>query len=224
MKHTVLGGALAALTLLAVPATAAAAAPAPKPKPIKLASAKVTIAPPVVQTGGCDGGSQLDCGTVTVDARFSGLAAYGRPAEPGYPGDGQLRGSVHVTRTYGCATPAGKRLKKHDLTVHETAPLTPRRSEGYHLPAPGVDTMAATAYAFLLDGQPGNCPAGTQAMTYSIRVDQVKLEVDSMWDGLPDSEHAAGWKVRAGWWGAVPAPAGEDADTSEPPAPEAAAA
>ena len=222
MKHTVLGGALAALTLLAVPATAAAAAPAPKP--IKLASAKVTIAPPHVQTGACDGGSQLDCGTVTVDARFSGLAAYGRPAEPGYPGDGQLRGSIRVVRTYGCATPAGKRLKDHDRTVRETALLTPRRAQGYHLPAQGVDVMDATAYAFLLDGQPGNCPAGTRAMTYSVRVGQVKLEVDSMWDGLPDSKHTAERQARAGWWGAVPAPAGEDGDTSEPPAPEAAAA
>ena len=76
-------------------------AEASRPRPLTLQSYVVSVGAPNSPASICDQGSWLNCGFVSVAAKFAGLDGRPRPAEPGAP-NGNLTGSVHVSRTYGC--------------------------------------------------------------------------------------------------------------------------
>jgi len=173
-------------------------------KPLRLASYTVAVLPPVAPAFACTY-NFINCGFVAVTATFSGLdRAPWRPTDdqPGPP-QGNLSGTTDVSRVYGCADAAGKRLRSDDRTVTETVNLNTRQGTGLRFPATG-DTVTATTYAFLDDHQPGQCPAGTTAMTYKIVASHTRLELDSYLDGFATGTYRA--PARAQWIGAVAAP------------------
>ena len=181
----------------ALPAEAAA------PKRLRLGSYSIVVlAPPTTPGAACDLGSQLNCGYVQIAAVFSGLNGRDRPTSEGPP-YGNLTGTVHVVRVYGCQNTQGKRLKAYDRRVESDETLNTRRSLGYTIPMTG-DTLNAATYAFLTDRQPHNCPSGTDAMTYSIKASGAKLDLTSYWAAIPSAKYSA--SGRAQWNGAVRAP------------------
>ena len=113
-------------------------------------------------------------------------------------------GTTQVARTYGCQDASGKRLRSYDRTVAETVELDTRRSSGFFFPPTG-DTVEVYTFGYLTDGQPGNCPAGTTAMTYKIVAKQTRLQLISSIDAIAGRTYCA--PARAQWVGAVPAPA-----------------
>jgi len=151
----------------------------------------------------CDGSNFWDCGIISITADFSGVAGRERPGPGDYPlvlGGG---GTVNVTRTYGCQTPEGKRLHRYDRKVRQTASLNTRR--GTASPIPEGDTFTLNVYAFaLFDAQPGNCPAGTQAMMYRIEAKQAKVVIESSWASIPTATYSV--PGHAVWKGAVATP------------------
>lgn len=203
-------GSFALATTLAftvLPATQAAAAPAPVPaaptlKTVSLHSYTVTVGEPYAPATACDDG-QINCGYIEIQATFAGLSKLARPATPASPREGNLSGTVEVLRTYGCQDAAGKRLASYDTVVAESAYLNTRRSSGLSFPRTG-DTVSATTYAFLTDAQPGNCPAGTIAMTYKILPRNIQLALESTVKEIPGGSYRA--PTRSKWIGAVPAP------------------
>ena len=199
MFRRIVTAGLAALllsTLGTVPAQAATV------KPLRLADYAITIsAPPATPGSVCNTGQQLDCGSVNVEATFSGLKGRARPAGGGPQGD--LTGSVQVTRVYGCQSGEGRVLTRYTRRVEETVALGTRMDTGYSIPVQG-DTLTSTTFAFLPDSQPGNCPAGSRATTYSIRANHVRLVLDSYSASIPDAKYAAPGSAR--WFGAAPAP------------------
>lgn len=71
------------------------------------------------------------------------------------------------------------------------------------LPA-AADTVTATTYALLPDRQPGNCPAGSRAMTYKLSVSKVRLTFELLGDRPAAWTYAPrGYAV---WSGAMPTP------------------
>lgn len=197
----VLAIALAALT--AIPASASA----PSTGPLRLANYSVTVSPPPStippQTSGapCDLGSRLYCGTVAITATFSGLGDRARPQTPAPSIN--LLGSVSVTRTYGCTTSTGRLVHRYNRIVRESVPLNTRRGFGTSIPATG-DTLTITTYAFLLDRQPFNCPAGLTPVNTSIVASGAKLTLDSYFESVPDANYnAPRW---ATWFGIAPTP------------------
>jgi hypothetical protein len=203
-------GVLLLSCLGAVPAQAAAV------RPLRLAQYAVTIsAPPEVPRSVCNGGSELNCGTVAVQATFSGLAGRARPTSPGAPVV-ELAGSVDVTRTYGCAAADGRRLQRLDQKVTERLRLGTRRSSGLTVPPTG-DTTTGVTYAFLPDSQPRQCPAGTTPMVYSIAAKGVRLELLSRWAPIPSKDYSAPGRAR--WDGAAPNPVAAPVPVPVPPAP-----
>ncbi|WP_111766226.1 hypothetical protein [Nakamurella deserti] len=205
-KRSVLAASIAALLLGVVAPAAAEAAPAPAPAPapakLTLASYTASVAAPEAPAELCDY-NFLQCGYLTVEATFSGLDRFPRPAGEVGPPEGGLSGSAEIRRTYGCAAETGKRLHRYDTTVTETVGLNTRRGTGFTVPRTG-DTLTATTYAFFDDRQPGNCPAGTTATTYKIVAKKIELELDFYVDGLPAATYKA--PARAQWVGAVPTP------------------
>lgn len=169
--------------------------------PLDLTSYAIAVWSPVAPASACDTGSQLNCGAVAVDLTFSGLTGRSRSNTRLY--DGELSGTVHVVRTYGCQSAKGKRLKRYDLVVREDAFLATRRSMPYKLPTNG-DSFSRTVYAFLSDAQPGNCPANTRAMTYKIKARRVHVTLTSYLASIPSANYSA--PGRAIWKGAVPTP------------------
>ena len=196
-RFAIVGFTVALMLAWALPAEAAA------PKRLRLDSYSLLIwAPPATPGTACDSGSQLYCGYVSLSTVFSGLNGRDRPTLYGPP-YGNLVGTVHVVRVYGCQNAQGKRLKAYDTTVAADEMLNTRRALGYTIPLTG-DTITPTTYSFLPDRQPGNCPAGTQGMTYSIKARGTKLELVSGWASIPDANYSAPGKAQ--WTGAVPAP------------------
>lgn len=195
--------ACAALTAALAIGTPAVAEAAPV-KPLRLASYTVRVLPPVAPAFACTY-QLINCGYVEVNATFSGLdRASWRPTddEPGPP-QGNLSGTTRITRVYGCANAAGKRLRSYDRTVTETVDLNTRQGSGIRFPGSG-DTFTRTTYAFLDDNQPGNCPAGTTATTYKIVASHTQLELD-----VYINDFAVGTYRAPGcgkWIGAVPTP------------------
>lgn len=173
-------------------------------KPLRLANYTISVQPPVAPAVACTY-QFINCGYVAITATFSGLdRARWRPTDdqPGPP-QGNLSGTAQVSRVYGCANTKGKRLRGHDRTVTETVSLNTRQGTGLRFPATG-DTVTATTYAFLADRQPGNCPAGTTAMTYKMVASHTQLELDSYIDGFATGTYRA--PGRAQWIGAVATP------------------
>lgn len=173
-------------------------------KPLRLADYTVSVWAPVAPTTRCDY-NWIDCGAVQITATFAGLtqASWLPPGDPAWR-EGDLSGTVQVSRDYGCQNPAGKRLRAYDRTVTETAFLDTRRGMGFSFPR-DVDTVTATTYAFLIDRQPGNCPAGTTAMTYRIQARNIQLQLSSYINGVAAS--GTYWAPKRGEWiGAVPTP------------------
>jgi hypothetical protein len=184
-------------------------------KPLRLTQYAVTVvAPPAQAATVCNGGSELNCGYVAVRATFSGLSGRERPPYPGPPVV-DLAGSVEVSRTYGCARPDGRRLKRYDRRVTETVVLDTRRSSGLLIPATG-DTATGETFAFLWDSQPGQCPAGTTAMVYSISARHATLDLVSRWASIPSTSYSA--PARARWDGAAPNPVAAPAPVIPVPA------
>lgn len=180
------------LTSLAVPAFAAPL------EPLKLENASLSVSGPQPNATRCDKGSELNCGSVTVSAEFSGLEGRNPPSTTPY--SGYLSGTARVTRTLGCSLD-GKRLRKYDVKVRAEEPLDPRRYFPYRLPATG-DTVTLTIYAFLLAVPAPDCPTGAQAVTYEIRANKVRLTLDSYEASIPDATYAV--PGTAVWRGAVP--------------------
>lgn len=175
-------------------------AQAAQSKRLKLASSSVTVAAPVSPADACDY-VQINCGAVAITTTFSGLTGRSRPTEPGV--NGALSGTAHIVRSYGCESGEGRRLHRYDRRSDETAVVNMRRGTGFHIPAQG-DKMTVITYAFLTDLQPGNCPAGTTPMTYSIKADHVRLQLVSTWASVPSADYSV--RGRAEWRGAVPTP------------------
>lgn len=209
LKKSVVTGILAIslATLTALPA-AASTASAPSSRPLRLANYSVTVSgPPATipqQTSGaaCDVGSRLYCGSVAISATFSGLGNRARPANPGPPTI-NLKGTVNVTRTYGCTNGSGRVVHRLNRTVRETAELNTRRAMGTSIPPTG-DTLTMTTYAFLLDKQPSNCPPGLKPVNTSIVASGAKLVLDSYFESVPDATYNA--PRRAAWFGVAPTP------------------
>lgn len=200
--------AISLATLTAVPAAAAPpAASSSTARPLRLANYTVTVyGPPSSipqQTSGaaCDLGSRLYCGYVAISATFSGLGARARPQTPAPSIN--LLGSVSVTRTYGCTTSNGRLVHRFDRVVRESVPLNTRRANGTSIPPTG-DTLTITTYAFLLDRQPFNCPAGLNPVTTSIVASGAQLKLDSYFESVPDATYNA--PRRAAWYGIAPTP------------------
>lgn len=173
-------------------------------KPLRLANYTVAVLPPVAPAFACTY-NFINCGFLAVTATFSGLdRATWRPTDdrPGPP-QGNLAGTAQVSRTYGCANADGKRLRGYDRIVTETVGLNTRQGTGLRFPASG-DTVTATTYAFLDDRQPGNCPAGTTAMTYKITAHHTALQLDTYLGNPATGTYRA--PARAQWIGAVPTP------------------
>lgn len=171
-------------------------------KPLSLAKYTITAGAPEAPATVCDY-NWIMCGYVSVEATFGGLnRASWRPTD----GDGgpelSVNGTAQVTREYGCQNAAGKRVRKYDRTVTETAGLGLRRGFPISFPRTG-DTVTATAWAFLADRQPRNCPAGTTAMMYRLVAKHVHLELTSYVNGATGTYSAPG---RSQWIGAVPTP------------------
>lgn len=172
-------------------------------RPLWLANYTVSVWAPVAPASQCDY-NWINCGTVAVQATFAGVdRASWRPTGDPMGPEGNLSGTVQVSREYGCQNAAGKRLRSYDRTVTETAYLNTRRGTGFTFPRTG-DTVTATTYAFLSDRQPGNCPAGTTAMTYKIVAKQTRLELSSYLNGVTSGTYVA--PARGVWVGAVPTP------------------
>ena len=176
-------------------------AEAGQPKPLHLQSYVISVTPPNPGATICDQGSWLNCGNVSVTANFTGLDSHAIPPETS-PADGNLIGTVYVSRTYGCRQ-GSKRLTRYDRRVDEVAFLNTRRGFGFSIPAAGT-SLSVTTYAFLLDAQPGNCPAGTEAITYEIKAGNAKLSLESVSPYFPSKSYAAPRKAQ--WCGAVPTP------------------
>jgi hypothetical protein len=204
-KFSVLTGILAIslATLTAVPAAAAA----PAPRPLRLANYTISVAGPPstipAQTSGaaCDQGSRLYCGSVAITAVFSGLNNRARPQSPAPSVN--LRGTVTVTRGYGCTDRAGRINHRFDRIVRESAPLNTRRANGASIPPTG-DTLTLTTYAFLTDRQPFNCPSGYKAVNTAIVAEGAKLVLDSYFESVPTARYDA--PRRAVWTGIAPTP------------------
>jgi hypothetical protein len=204
-KFSVLTGILA--ISLATLTTVPAAASAPAPRPLRLAGYTITVAgPPSTiprqQSGAaCDQGSRLYCGSVAITATFSGLNNRARPQSPAPSVN--LRGTVGVWRTYGCANRAGQVNHRFDRTVRESASLNTRRANGASIPATG-DTLKLTTYAFLTDRQPFNCPVGYKAVNTKIVAKGAKIVLDSYFESVPTATYNA--PRRAAWSGIAPTP------------------
>jgi hypothetical protein len=196
-------GSMVAAVVLALTAQPAAAQAAPPVKKLSLSSYSVTITPPSAPGTVCDY-NWFNCGFVSISASFDGLDRFPRPEGPiGSRPEGDLAGTIQVSRVYGCADASGKRLHRYDRTVSETAGIGSRRGTGFRIPRTG-NTVHANSYAFLLDAQPHNCPAATTAMTYKLVVKQVRLELDMYVPEIPDGSYKVPSQVR--WIGAVPTP------------------
>lgn len=177
-------------------------AAAATPPPLQLQSYTLSVAPPIAPASACDQGSLLFCGSITVTTRFSGLDGRQRPTAPGPP-NGDVSGTVQVTRIYGCQTASRKWLGKYTRKVVQDVSLDTRRSSGFVIPATG-DALTVTTYAFLLDAQPKNCPPSTQAIQFQITASGARLFLSSSWSAIPSSHYSA--PGRAVWCGAVPTP------------------
>ena len=192
------GSVAAVLSFFSPPALAATT-----PKPLKLVDSSLSISAPLSGGSTCDVGSQLFCGSVDVTTTFSGLNGRARP-DSSYPAIGTLTGTTHVTRVYGCQSVAtGERLRAFDVKVKTVDTINTRRGRPIIVPADG-DTFTVTTYAFLLDAQPHNCPAGTTPMLYSISAKKVQLELKSTRAPIPSASYSI--KGKASWTGAAPTP------------------
>lgn len=171
--------------------------------------AKVTVQSVVQPTEpgrelACDAANFFDCGYVAVAATFTGLSALPEPA----PGDGQLfvhaGGTASISRSYGCRIPDGPRLREYDRTVRQNVSLNTRR--GFPVPVPEEgDELSLQVWSFLLDGQPGNCPAGTEAIMYRFTTTRVRLNLETPGASAP----FATYRIfrRSTWHGEVLTPA-----------------
>ena len=176
-------------------------AEAGEPKPLRLQDYVISIVPPRATTDGCDLGSRLNCGLVSVEAHFTGLEGRPRVPETGAP-TSNLSGTARISRTYGCQEDA-KRVARYDRRIDQDTRLITRRNFGFRIPLTG-DVLDATTYAFLLDAQPGNCPAGMQAMIYEIRASNIRLYLETGTGLFPNKYYQAPGKAR--WCGAVSTP------------------
>lgn len=172
---------------------------------LRLTSSTVT---PVVQLQPdapvlCDAANFFACGYVDVEAAFSGLAGRALPGPGDDPRLLNAGGTASIARTYGCRTAAGKRVRRYDRTVREDVTMNTRR--GIPLMLPEEDPLQVQVYAFLLDAQPGDCPAGTEARMYRFTVRDVTVELESRWPSVPSSTYRI--RGRAVWNGSVPTPA-----------------
>lgn len=199
MIRRILLSLLATIALLLGGATIAEAAPL---KPLYLANSTISTGVTEYPVPTCDY-NFFSCGYVSVQATFAGLnRASWRPTGPEGL-EALLNGTVEVSRDYGCADSAGKRLRKYDRTVTETESLGLRRGAPIQFPRTG-DTLTATTWAFLPDRQPGNCPAGTTPTMYKLVAKHVKLELVSLVTNSTGTYCAPGRSV---WVGAAPTPA-----------------
>jgi hypothetical protein len=194
-RISLIGILVAALTLIVTPAMAADPAPLP-------ATFQLTVGGPTAPADRCDY-TALFCGTVAVVADFSGLTGRARPESEDVRPQLSLSGTVRVTRTYGCATRGGHRVRFFDRRVTEDLTLNTRRGAPFRVPQTG-DTVSATAYAFLADSQPHNCPFRTRPMTYKIVAGDAVLVLGSAWEPVPSASYPV--TGRAVWEGAVPTP------------------
>lgn len=145
-----------------------------------------------------------DCGYVAVTATFGGLNRLStRPQFVEGAMHARLMGTVQVSRTYGCQSATGFRRHGFDRTVTESVRLDNRRGIGFAIPPDG-DTVGSVTFGYFPDRQPGNCPAGTTAMTYRIVAKQTRLELNSYVDQI--ASHTYGAPGRGQWIGAVPTP------------------
>jgi hypothetical protein len=186
--------------LLTMPVAAQAAS---KSRPLTLSShvTTVTLSPPQIAPI-CDQGSFLNCGTVTVQATFSGLAGRTLPPAQGPMPEGNLSGTATLTRAYGCDRD-GKRLTAYNRRVVETLTLNTRRGFGFTVPRTG-DQLSVSTYGFPMNSEPDNCPANSTPTVYAMKVTGVKLSL-TFAEGLsiaPGSYRASS----ARWDGAVPTP------------------
>lgn len=172
--------------------------------PPTLVKATVTVYPPVVPQPGyppiCTN-QWIQCGYVAVTATFTDLdALLTEPPTQGAPRY-NLQGTARVVRVYGCADAQGKRLHRYDRRVVEDATLNTRNSLGFTIPV-GAETVDASTYVFLRDAQPRSCPAGTQAMTYQITADRIRLDLGDYSGVVRHYTYRVGGSTT--WRGAVP--------------------
>jgi hypothetical protein len=187
---------------LVIAVASPAAACTPKPRPLVLSSYTVVVSPPANKPNGCDYYA-VSCGDAGVQATFRGLAGRDRSGSTSTRNDGDLVGTIRVTRVYGCANAAGRRLHRYDRRVIKTNSMDTRIGSGYLLPAKG-NTFKSSTYAFLDDAQPHNCPTGTTAMIYKLIARHAVLTLKSTVPSIPVHTYRAPGVAR--WVGAVAAP------------------
>ena len=148
------------------------------------------------------GGSGSSCGVVIVSLDLAGVMGRGitEPAEFA----GYVSGTARLTRVYGCADRAGKRLHRYDTRLRESISLYSVRGMPYSV-QPDQDVIHPTAIALLENAHPGNCPAGTVAMEYEIAASHVRIHLDSQLEEIPSADYRLP-HGRAVWRGAVRTP------------------
>ena len=187
--------------LLAAGALPAEARPRHRPAP-NLEAYSISVGPPVAVEPGSAGDrcsyNETNCGVVAVELHLSGFDQLPQP--DGLPRNA-LSGTARVTRVYGCESEGGRRLHRYDRRVSALESLNTRRGAGFPVAEAG-ETITAQTFAFLGDRQPGNCPAGTQAMTYRISASDVQL--DLVVYSSPATERSYALRGRSTWRGAIP--------------------
>ncbi|MBM9468379.1 hypothetical protein [Nakamurella leprariae] len=201
-RNTLLVSLLSTLLLLTVPMTAQASTKQNRPLTLTSHITTVTLSPPQIAPI-CDQGSFLNCGTVTVQATFSGLAGRALPPRQGPMPEGNLTGTATLARAYGCERD-GKRLRAYNRTVVEPLPLNTRRGFGFTVPRTG-DQLSVSTYGFPANAEPRNCPAGATPTVYAMKVSNVRLQL-SFTTGFPIAASSHSLKGSSRWDGAVPTP------------------
>lgn len=203
--------ALAALVMLlsfwTLPADAGTKPAGNSPEPLHLdAAVDAKVFQPSTESFTCTAWDATECGYISVDLTFSGFEGRAPMLEEGARPPFTVSGSARVTRTYGCQTPAGKRLRAYDTKVQEQAYLSepPYGAQPFGFPQDGSDERLKYIAGYLGDAQPGNCPAGTEARLYRVVAKCVRVEFRSEITSVPSTTY----RLRGDTWnGSVPTPA-----------------
>jgi hypothetical protein len=160
--------------------------------PLRLDGASVNVVPPA------SAGTAAGCPAVNGCGRIELFGVPYRPGDRSTLLRGALKASGTLVRTYGCVTPAGRRLHRYDTRVVEPAAFNGGPGKVFTLVA-GRDATQVTLVAALDDSQPGNCPSGTRAVLFRIAVKKVAITLVAFTNpeqrttrSIPDRWHWAG--------------------------------
>jgi hypothetical protein len=192
-----------AMCLAVVLAVSPAPAQAAEQQPLTVIRSVVTVTAPEPAPTTCyPGTSGSWCGEVIVGLDLAGVMGRGITEPEEFAG--YVSGTARLTRVYGCADGAGKRLHRYDTRLRESIPLYAVRGMPYSV-WPDRDVTHAVVAAFLGNAHPGNCPAGAVAMEYKIAVSHVRIHLDSQLEEIPSADYCL-QHGPAAWRGAVRTP------------------